>query len=118
MKILLVDDSLTMRRIQRTQLQQLGITDVMEANNGKEALHRVAENPDLECILLDWNMPEVDGPTFLKAIRADEKHKELKVIMCTSNAEKEKVMEALRAGANGYIIKPFAAEALKSKLGL
>jgi two-component system chemotaxis response regulator CheY len=118
MKILLVDDSMTMRRIQKTQLQQLGIADVVEANNGKEALDCVSKNPDFSCVLLDWNMPEMDGPTFLKTIRANEKNKDLKVIMCTSNAEKEKVMEALRAGANGYIIKPFAAEALKSKLGL
>lgn len=118
MKILLVDDSATMRRIQKTQLGGLGVTDIVEAGNGDEALGVLEKNMPVDVILLDWNMPVMDGLEFLKNIRQSGTFKDVKVVMCTSESEKPKVIEALKAGANNYIVKPFQPEALKEKLGL
>ena len=118
MKFMLVDDSSTMRRIQKTQLSGIGITDVVEASNGEEAKGVLKDSMPVDVILLDWNMPVMDGISFLKWVRADATFAAVKVIMCTSEAEKTKVVEALKAGANNYIVKPFTPEALKEKLGL
>jgi len=118
MKVLLVDDSVTMRRIQKTQIGTLGITDVIEAGDGQEALGKLKGNMPIDLVLLDWNMPVMDGITFLKTVRADDSFKDVKIIMCTSESEKSRVVEALKSGANNYIIKPFTPEALKEKLGL
>jgi two-component system, chemotaxis family, chemotaxis protein CheY len=117
MKLLLVDDSATMRRIQKTQLSNMGIADVDEAGNGEEALGKLAAAA-FDVMLLDWNMPVMDGLACLKSIRANGAYSKIKVIMCTSESEKPKVMEALKAGANNYIVKPFSPEALKEKLGI
>ncbi len=118
MKILLVDDSATMRRIQKTQLTGLGVNDIVEAENGEDALSKLQANMPLDVVLLDWNMPVMDGITFLEKARADEAYKGVKIIMCTSESEKEKVVTALKAGANNYIVKPFTPEAIKEKLEL
>ena len=118
MRMLLVDDSATMRRIQRTQLNGLGITDIIEASNGEEALAQLQTKGPVNRILLDWNMPVMDGFTFLKKVRAEAVYNNVNIIMCTSEAEKCKIVEAIRAGANNYIIKPFTPEALKEKMGL
>ncbi len=118
MKILLVDDSTTMRRIQKNQLAGLGITDIVEAENGQEALSVAAANMPIDYMFLDWNMPIMNGLDCLKTLRADAAYKDLKIIMCTSESEKTRVLEALKAGANNYIVKPFDADALKEKLGL
>ena len=116
MRVLLVDDSNTMRRIQKTQLNGLGINDVVEAGNGEEALKTLADNMPVDLVLLDWNMPVMDGITALTNIRANGAYAGVKVIMCTSESEKTKVVEALKAGANNYIVKPFTPEALKEKI--
>jgi two-component system chemotaxis response regulator CheY len=118
MRMLLVDDSVTMRRIQKTQINSLGITDILEAGDGQEALGKLKSNMPIDMVLLDWNMPVMDGMAFLKTVRADASFKDVKVIMCTSESEKSKVVEALKAGANNYIVKPFTPEALKEKIGL
>ena len=118
MKVMLVDDSVTMRRIQKTQIQGLGINDIVEAGDGEEAMRRLQENMPLDLIMLDWNMPVMDGLTFLKKVRADASFKNVKIIMCTSESEKTRVVEALKAGANNYLVKPFTPEALKEKLGI
>jgi two-component system chemotaxis response regulator CheY len=118
MRILLVDDSSTMRRIQKNQFTALGITDIIEAENGENAWWKLAENMPIDLILLDWNMPVMDGFTFLKKVRADDAYNPVKVIICTSESEKSRVVEALKAGANNYIVKPFSAEALKVKMGI
>jgi len=118
MKIMLVDDSTTMRRIQSNQLKGLGITDLIEAENGQVALDKLGANMPIDYIFLDWNMPIMSGIDCLKSIRADATYKDVKVIMCTSESEKEKVLEALKTGANNYIVKPFDAAAIKEKLGL
>ncbi len=118
MRMLLVDDSVTMRRIQKTQINGLGITDIIEAGDGQEALGKLKSNMPIDMVLLDWNMPVMDGMAFLKTVRADAAFKDVKVIMCTSESEKSKVVEALKSGANNYIVKPFTPEALKEKIGM
>jgi two-component system, chemotaxis family, chemotaxis protein CheY len=117
MRVLLVDDSATMRRIQKTQINNLGISDVIEAGDGNEALEKLQSSMPVDVILLDWNMPVMDGFTFLKKVREDAAYKAVKIIMCTSESEKSRVVEALKAGANNYLVKPFTPEALKEKLG-
>lgn len=118
MRMLLVDDSVTMRRIQKTQITGLGVTDIIEAGDGQEALNMLKANMPIDIVLLDWNMPVMDGITFLKTARADPTYKDVKIVMCTSESEKSRVVEALKSGANNYIIKPFTPDALKEKLGL
>jgi two-component system, chemotaxis family, chemotaxis protein CheY len=118
MKVLLVDDSSTMRRIQKTILAGLGIENVVEANNGEEALNLLAQNMPIDFMLLDWNMPVMDGITCLKKVRENAAYKDVKIVMCTSESEKTRVLEALKSGANNYVIKPFQPEVLKQKLGL
>jgi two-component system chemotaxis response regulator CheY len=118
MRVLLVDDSSTMRRIQTNQLNALGITEVVEAENGQDGLEKLAKFMPVDVILLDWNMPVKNGYEFLTEARANAAYKDVKIIMCTSESEKARVLEALKAGANNYIVKPFAAEAIKEKLGL
>ena len=118
MKMLLVDDSNTMRRIQKTQLSNLGVEEIVEAENGQDALEKLAANMPIDIVMLDWNMPIMDGFTCLENIRSNADYKGVKVIMCTSESEKEKVMQAIKAGANNYIVKPFTPDALKEKLGI
>ncbi len=113
MKILLVDDSRTIRNIQKNTLAELGHTDVTDAADGLEALSAVSTAPP-DLIILDWNMPNMDGLTFLRKIRA--KGIKIPVIMCTTEAEKSRVIQSLQAGANNYVVKPFTAEALAEKI--
>jgi two-component system chemotaxis response regulator CheY len=107
-----------MRRIQKTQITTLGITDIIEAGDGEEAFRKLDENMPIDLIMLDWNMPVMDGISLLKKVRADNRFQAVKIIMCTSESEKNKVVDALKAGANNYLVKPFTPEALKEKLGL
>ncbi len=118
MRVLLVDDSTTMRRIQQNQLNGLGITDIIEAEDGRVALEKLEANMPIDYMFLDWNMPIMNGLDCLKSMRANASYKGVKVIMCTSESEKERVLEALKAGANNYIVKPFDAAAIKEKLGI
>jgi len=118
MKIMLVDDSATMRRIQKNQMTTLGITDILEAGDGEDAWNKLQKNMPIDLILLDWNMPVMDGFSFLKKVRGDTSYSQVKIIMCTSESEKSRVVEALKAGANNYIVKPFTPDALKEKLSL
>ena len=113
MRILIVDDSQTMRNIQKSTLKQLGHTDFAEAGDGQDALSRVdVFNPDL--ILVDWNMPVMDGITFVKQYRA--KGRKVPIIMITTEAEKTRVVEAIKAGVNNYLVKPFTPESLGQKV--
>ncbi|MEZ4651048.1 MAG: response regulator [Candidatus Eisenbacteria bacterium] len=113
MKIMLVDDSRTMRNIQKNVLAQLGHKDIVEAADGEEAL-KVAEAESPELILLDWNMPKMDGLTFLKNYRV--KDKTTPIIMVTTEAEKSRVIEAIKAGVNNYVIKPFTPDVLQTRI--
>ena len=113
MKILLVDDSRTIRNIQKNVLAQLGYTDVLEAADGLEALKQIAAGqPNL--LLIDWNMPNMDGLTLVRKIR--ETNRTLPLIMCTTEAEKSRVLEAIKAGVNNYVVKPFTADTLAEKI--
>lgn len=115
MKILLVDDSATMRKIQKRLLVEMGYTDILEANNGKEALDILASvNYEVKLVLCDMNMPEMGGLETLSAIKAT--HKEVPVVMCTSVAEKSAVMEAIKLGASNYLVKPFAQDSFIAKV--
>lgn len=113
MKIMLVDDSRTMRNIQKNVLAQLGHKEIVEAADGEEAL-KVAEAESPELILLDWNMPKMDGLTFLKTFRV--KDKTTPIIMVTTEAEKSRVIEAIKAGVNNYVIKPFTPDILQTRI--
>lgn len=113
MKILLVDDSRTIRNIQKNVLAQLGYSDVIEAADGVEALAMIsAQKPDM--ILVDWNMPNMDGITMVRKVR--EFDKATPMLMVTTEAEKARVIEAIRAGVNNYVVKPFTAETLAEKI--
>ncbi|MCX5660786.1 MAG: response regulator [Planctomycetota bacterium] len=113
MKILLIDDSKTMRNIQKAILTQLGHTDVLEASDGLDALSKVgAYQPNL--ILVDWNMPNMDGITFVKQYRA--KGLKTAIIMVTTEAEKARIVEAITAGVNNYVVKPFTPDALSERI--
>jgi two-component system, chemotaxis family, chemotaxis protein CheY len=114
-KILLVDDSKTMRSIQKRSLATFQDADFHEAADGVEALTAIAGNPDgYTFIIIDWNMPKMDGLTLVRAIR--EKDKATPLIMCTTEAEKSRVLDAIRAGVTNYIVKPFTPESLMEKV--
>jgi len=115
MRILVVDDFQTMRRIIINLLRQLGFNNVAEAADGQQALDKVrAEQIDL--IVSDWNMPNMTGIEFLKHVRADEKTKKIPFIMVTAEGKKESVIAAVHAGVSNYIVKPFNAATLKEKM--
>jgi len=110
---MLVDDSRTIRNIQKNVLKQLGYEDIVDAEDGVVALRLFNEQvPDL--MIIDWNMPNMDGITLIRKIR--EINKTVPMIMCTTEAEKSRVLEAIKAGVNNYIVKPFTAESLNEKL--
>lgn len=113
--IITVDDSSTMRRIIKNTLQKLGFTSILEAGNGIEALEVMSKNK-VDMIVTDWNMPEMDGLTFVKAVRQKEKYKELPILMITTEAAKEDILTALRSGVNNYVVKPFTPETLQEKV--
>jgi len=113
MRIMLVDDSRTIRNIQRNVLKQLGYEDVIDAEDGIVALKLFNEQPP-DLMLVDWNMPNMDGITLIRKIR--EVNKSIPLIMCTTEAEKSRVLEAIKAGVNNYIVKPFTAESLNEKI--
>lgn len=115
MKVLLTDDSSTMRKIQKRVLAGMDITDVLEASNGKEALELISQHK-FDFVLLDVNMPEMNGMETLKTIRGNPDSAKLPVIMCTSVADKGQVMEAIKAGATNYLVKPFQPEDLQKKI--
>jgi two-component system chemotaxis response regulator CheY len=115
MKFLVVDDFSTMRRIVRNLLKELGFTNVDEAEDGIVALQKL-RGEQFDFIVSDWNMPNMTGIDLLKAIRADAALKHLPVLMVTAEAKKENIIEAAKAGANGYVVKPFTAATLDEKL--
>ena len=114
-KVLVVDDSAVMRQIIKKNLKELGFSELSEAENGAAGLKKAGEEP-VDLIVSDWNMPNMTGLEFLKAVRADASLKGIAFIMVTSEADKEKIMEAVKAGVNQYIVKPFNAIQLEEKI--
>ncbi len=114
-KVLVVDDFSTMRRIVKNILKQLGFEDIEEAEDGAHAYSKL-KNGGFGLLVSDWNMPNMDGLELLKKVRTDPDLKGLPVMMVTAEAEKEKVIEAIKAGVDNYIVKPFTAEVMREKL--
>lgn len=115
MKILIVDDFSTMRRIIKNLLRDLGFNNTTEANDGATAWP-VLQTGHFDFLVTDWNMPEMDGLSLLKAVRGDERLASLPVLLVTAEAKKEQIVEAAQSGVNGYIVKPFTANTLKEKI--
>jgi two-component system chemotaxis response regulator CheY len=114
-KILVVDDFATMRKVIRNLLKQIGYENVVEAENGQVAL-RILKSQKIDFIVSDWNMPTMSGLELLKAVRGDEDLNKTPFLMVTAEALKENVVEAVKAGVNNYIVKPFTAEVLEEKI--
>ncbi len=115
MKILIVDDFPTMRRIIKNLLHDLGLDNVDEADDGSSALPML-QTSDFEYLITDWNMPNMTGLDLLRAVRGDPKLASLPVLMVTAEAKRDQIVQAAQAGINGYIIKPFTAKTLQEKL--
>ncbi|MGI1677453.1 MAG: chemotaxis response regulator CheY [Cellvibrionaceae bacterium] len=115
MKILIVDDFSTMRRIIKNLLRDLGFENTHEADDGTTALPMLQDG-DYDFLVTDWNMPGMSGIDLLKAIRSDESLSSLPALMVTAEAKREQIIEAAQAGVNGYVVKPFTAQILKEKI--
>jgi len=115
MKILVVDDFPTMRRIVKNLFKQLGFDNIEEAEDGAQAYLKL-KNGDFKFVCSDWNMPNMDGFELLRKVRSDPQLKETPFLMVTAEAEKQKVIEAIKAGVSNYVVKPFTAEVLKEKM--
>jgi len=116
MKILIVDDSTTMRRIIKNLLIKSGYSDILEAGDGQEALEVLEGNTDVGLILTDWNMPRMTGIDFVKKVRGDERFGRVPIIMVTTNTSKVEIIQAIGAGVNNYIAKPFTPGTIKDKI--
>lgn len=116
MKILVVDDFSTMRRIIKNLLRDLGFTNTHEADDGNTALP-ILQNGNFDFLVTDWNMPGMTGIDLLKAVRADANLIKLPVLMVTAESKREQIIEAAQAGVNGYVVKPFTAVTLEEKIG-
>jgi two-component system, chemotaxis family, chemotaxis protein CheY len=114
-KILIVDDSITIRRIITNALKTVGFTETIEASNGKEALEKLTGGK-VDFIITDWNMPEMNGLDLIKEIRANPVHSSMPILMITTRGTEHDVVEALQAKVNSYIMKPFTPQELKEKI--
>jgi len=117
MRALIVDDSRTVRAIIGKTLRELGM-EVVEAGNGREGVAQMHAVAGIELVLVDWNMPEMNGLEFVEAVRAERAFDAVRIMMVTTETEHAQVMRALEAGANEYLMKPFTPEVLVAKLGL
>jgi two-component system, chemotaxis family, chemotaxis protein CheY len=117
MRALVIDDSRTVRAILRAILTEIGLT-VVEAANGREGLDRLRDAEDVGVVLVDWNMPEMNGLEFIRAVRAQRAYDPVRIMMVTTETEQEQVIRALVAGANEYVMKPFTRAILVAKLSL
>jgi two-component system chemotaxis response regulator CheY len=115
MKILIVDDFSTMRRIIKNLLRELGFNNTIEADDGLTALP-ILKAGGIDFLVTDWNMPGMQGIDLLKAVRADAKLSSIPVLMVTAETKREQIMVAAQAGVNGYVVKPFTAGTLKDKI--
>ena len=116
LKFLVVDDSVTMRRIVINSLRNLGYDNFVEAGDGKEALEKLKADNTINFVITDWNMPVLSGLELVKSIRGDENLSKLSILMVTTRGVKEDIIEALSARVNNYIVKPFTPQILKDKI--
>lgn len=116
LKFLVVDDSVTMRRIVINSLKQIGHEDFVEASDGREALTKLNADESINFVVTDWNMPEVSGLDLVKAVRANPKLSAIPILMVTTRGMKEDILDALNAKVNNYIVKPFTPQVLKEKI--
>ncbi|NMB82537.1 MAG: response regulator [Ignavibacteria bacterium] len=116
LKFLVVDDSVTMRRIVANSLKAIGYETLVEAGDGKEALSKLSSDDSINFIITDWNMPEVSGLELVKSIRSTDKFAKLPILMVTTRGLKEDIVEALQAKVNNYIVKPFTPQILREKI--
>ena len=116
MKVLVVDDFATMRKIIKNVLKQIDIEDVLEAESGKHALTVLKGGDTVDLIISDWIMPEMTGIEFLKACKSDDAYKGIPFIMVTAEAQKDNIMEAIKSGVDNYIVKPFTPDKLKDAI--
>ena len=114
-KVLIVDDFATMRRILKNILKQLGFKNLVEADDGTSAWEML-EGQKIDLIISDWNMPKMTGLELLKKVRANDTYKRTPFLMVTAEAQKQNVIEAVQAGVSNYVVKPFTAEAISDKL--
>jgi two-component system, chemotaxis family, chemotaxis protein CheY len=117
MRALVIDDSRTIRAIISRTLTELGI-EVLQAGTGREGLDCMRDEPEVALVLVDWNMPEMNGLEFIQAVRAQRIYDAVRIMMVTTETEQEQVIRALEAGANEYMMKPFTREILVAKLSL
>ncbi len=115
LKILAVDDSPTMRRIIINTLKRAGFNDVIEASDGKDALAKLKVE-QINFIITDWNMPEMDGLALVTTLRSSAEYKDMPILMVTTRSVKDDILEAMKAGVNNYIVKPFTPDTLKQKI--
>ncbi len=115
MKVLIVDDFATVRRILRNILKQIGFTNISEADDGKTAL-KALQKEKFDLILCDWNMPEMPGIDLLNAVKSDDALKDIPFVMVTAEAQKDNIIEAIKTGVNSYIVKPFTADTINKTL--
>ncbi|MCP4672491.1 MAG: response regulator [Desulfobacula sp.] len=115
MKVLIVDDFATMRRILKNILKQIGFTNITEADDGTTALEEL-QKAEFDLVISDWNMPKMTGIELLKKIRASNDFKDIPVLMVTAEAQKQNVIEAVKAGVSNYVVKPFTADAISEKI--
>jgi len=115
MKVLVVDDFASMRRIVKNVLKQMGFTKIIEADDGSVAL-QVLKKEEIGLVLCDWNMPRMTGIDLLKAVKSDEDLKDIPFLMVTAEGQKDNVVEAVQAGVSNYIMKPFTAEAMEERV--
>ena len=116
MKVLVVDDSPTMRRIVVQMVKRLGYSDIVEAGDGQEALSRLQAESDIGLVLSDWNMPIMNGLELTQAIRSNEQFAKLPILMVTTRNMKEDIVIAMKAGVNNYVTKPFDPKTIKEKI--
>jgi two-component system chemotaxis response regulator CheY len=115
-KVIFVEDSPTMRRIIMNSLNKIGISDVTEAENGVDALDKMGDT-NWDMVITDWNMPEMNGEELVKELRGKDQYKDTPILMITTRGMQDDVMNAIKIGVNGYVVKPFTPEILKKKIG-